>query len=122
MTTIWSSTVTRIGDDAPEMIEEGVIILFGEPVPDALADVSLVHSGGQKQSRDLVPGDAISIGKQSFEIVDLGELANGNLAELGHVVLYVNQPDQQLLPGAIHARGQAVQIPKVGASITVTGT
>lgn len=121
MTTIWSSTVTRIGDDAPEMIEEGVIILFAEPVPDALADVSLVHSGGQKQSRDIAAGDVITIGEQSFEVTDLGELANGNLAELGHVVLYVNQPDQQLLPGAILATGPAVQIPEVGAALTVTG-
>lgn len=121
MTTIWSSTVTRIGDDAPEMIEEGVIILFAEPVPDALADVSLVHSGGQKQSRDITPGDVIAIGEQSFEVSALGELANGNLAELGHVVLYVNQPDQQLLPGAILATGPAVQIPEIGATMTVTG-
>ena len=43
MTVLWQSPVTRIGDDAAEMIEAGVLILFGEPVPDALADAILAQ-------------------------------------------------------------------------------
>jgi len=45
-TTLWNSTVDSIGADAAEMLEAGVVILFGSPVPDELAEVSLVHGLG----------------------------------------------------------------------------
>ena len=38
-------------------------------------------------------------------MAEVGERANANLAELGHVVVYANQPDQKLLPGAVKAAG-----------------
>ena len=44
-TTLWNSTVDSIGADAAEMLEAGVV-LFGSPVPDELAEVSLVHGLG----------------------------------------------------------------------------
>lgn len=121
MTTIWSTTVSRIGGDAADMIEEGVIILFGEPVPPALFDVSVVHDGAQSPSREIAAGDVITFGEQTFEVTAVGDKANTNLTELGHVVLYVNQPDQELLPGAVLATGPAVIVPAVGATISVTG-
>lgn len=121
MTTIWSTTVSRIGGDAADMIEEGVIILFGEPVPPALFDVSVVHDGAQSPSREIAAGDVITFGEQTFEVTAVGDKANANLTELGHVVLYVNQPDQELLPGAVLATGSAVIVPAVGATISVTG-
>ena len=40
-----------------------------------------------------------------MEITSVGDLAAKNLDELGHVVLYVNQPEQKLLPGAVNAVG-----------------
>ncbi|MGO1226765.1 MAG: PTS glucitol/sorbitol transporter subunit IIA [Brachybacterium sp.] len=121
MTTIWNATVSRIGGDAADMIEEGVIILFGEPVPPALFDVSVVHEGAESPTREVAAGDVITFGEQTFEVTALGDKANANLAELGHVVLYVNQPDQELLPGAILATGPDVIVPAVGASISVAG-
>lgn len=121
MTTIWSATVSRIGGDAADMIEEGVIILFGEPVPSALFDVSVVHEGGSAPSREIAAGDSITFGEQTFEVTAVGGTANSNLTELGHVVLYVNQPDQELLPGAVLATGSDVVAPAVGATLAVTG-
>lgn len=121
MTTIWNATVSRIGGDAAEMIEEGVIILFGEPVPPALFDVSVVHEGARAPSRELAAGDEITFGEQTFAVTAVGAKASTNLSELGHVVLYVNQPDQELLPGAVLATGPSVQVPAVGARISVAG-
>ena len=43
----------------------------------------------------------------------VGDLATKNLDDLGHVVLYVDQPDQKLLPGAVHASGDMPD-PKAG--------
>ena len=39
MSTLWSADITAIGPDASDMIDGGVVILFGEPVPEALAEV-----------------------------------------------------------------------------------
>ena len=117
MTTIWSATVSRIGGDAADMIEEGVIILFGEPVPPARFDVSVVHAGAQSPPRVIPARGHVAFGEQSFEITAVGDKANANLTELGHVVLYVNQPEQELLPGAILATGAAGVVATVGASL-----
>jgi PTS system glucitol/sorbitol-specific IIA component len=38
-------------------------------------------------------------------VTAVGDLAAKNLEDLGHVVLYVNKPDQKLLPGAVLVQG-----------------
>ncbi len=121
MTILWKSDVTRIGGDAAEMIEAGVLILFGEPVPDALADVSVVHAGVPQLTRELAAGDQFIVGDQTYIIQEFGERACANLNEIGHVVVYVNQPDQQLLPGAVKVTGPELQIPAVGSELRFIG-
>lgn len=121
MTTIWSTTVSRIGPDAGDMIEAGLYILFGEPVPDALADVSVVHSDATEIARSVQAGDTFVIGDLRYVVDEIGDRANANLAELGHIVLYINQPDQDLLPGAVKATGPDAAAPAVGSTITIEG-
>lgn len=119
--TLWTATISHIGSDSAMMIEEGVVILFGEPVPPALADVALVHTNSEKAVREIAPGDVITIGDATYSIDDLGELANNNLNELGHIVLYVNKTDQTVLPGAVIVSGATGITPTVGDVITITG-
>jgi len=33
--TLWNAVVLRTGKNAQDMLDTGVIVLFGEPVPDA---------------------------------------------------------------------------------------
>ncbi|MGJ3509443.1 PTS glucitol/sorbitol transporter subunit IIA [Enemella sp. A6] len=121
MTTIWSTTVTRVGNEAGDMIDAGLYILFGEPVPDALADVSVVHSDASEIAREVKAGDTFVIGDLRYVVDEIGDRANTNLADLGHIVLYINQPDQDLLPGAVKASGPDPVAPAVGATITIEG-
>ena len=120
-TTLWNSTVDSIGADAAEMLEAGVVILFGSPVPDELAEVSLVHGlGGDRAvppSEDVVPGDRVRLGAAEYVIDEVGSEANPNLASLGHVVVYVNSPDQPLFPGAVKASGPELPTMSVGNPI-----
>jgi len=105
--TYYRTTVVEVGPEAADMVEAGVIILFGEPLPEALAEVSVVHRPSQTLSGHAVGvGDTVVIGGQQLTITAVGDLATKNLDDLGHVVLYVNQPDQKLLPGAVHATGE----------------
>ena len=41
--TLWNAMVLRTDKGAQDMLDTGVIVLFGEPVPDALSDLSLIH-------------------------------------------------------------------------------
>jgi len=109
--TYYRSTVVDIGEEAGEMAEAGVLILFGEPLPEALAEVSIVHRPTQTlQGNAISVGDTVAIGGQELTITAVGDLATKNLDDLGHIVLYVNQPDQKLLPGAVLATGELPSI------------
>ena len=115
--TYYRSTVVDVGPEAVDMITAGVVILFGEPIPDALAEVSVVHRPSQTlQGHAISAGDRVLVGGQELRITSVGDLATKNLDELGHVVLYVNQADQKTLPGAVNATGDLTAV-KVGQAI-----
>jgi PTS system glucitol/sorbitol-specific IIA component len=104
--TYYRTTVVDVGPEVAEMAAAGVVILFGEPLPEALAEVSVVHRPSQTlEGHAIGAGDVVTFGDGELEITSVGDLATKNLDDLGHVVLYVNQPDQKLLPGAVNATG-----------------
>lgn len=119
-TAYWTSTVSGIGADAADMVDAGVVILFGEPVPSALAEVSVVHRADAEPGRDIAVGDIISLGEQEVTVQAVGELASANLRELGHIVLYCDPGEQQLLPGAIHVTG-TIALPTPGDRLAIRG-
>lgn len=117
---VWESTIARIGDDAPEMFAAGVFILFGEPVPDALADISIVHPGPKDAFQPIAVGDKLVIGDAVVDIHAVGEIANKNFEELGHICVYVNKK-VNLLPGAVHGTAEALPTPAAGQRIAFEG-
>lgn len=118
---LWSATVDRIGEFTPEMFDGGCYILFGEPLPDALAEVSVVHKTREQPSRPIRAGDTLELGGVVLTLDEVGDLANTNLTDLGHIVVYVNSPEQELLPGAIKATGASRPLPTAGSVITFRG-
>lgn len=116
--TVWQSTVVHIGPDAAEMFEAGVYILFGQPVPDALAEVSLVHSGPEAGFVPVEAGDEFWIADSCVTITEVGSLANENFERLGHFVVYLNVGGADLLPGAVKATG-SLATPAVGDRVAI---
>ena len=105
--TYYRSTVTDVGPEVAEMAAAGVFILFAEPLPEALAEVSVVHHPSQTlDGHDISVGDTVVLGGQELTITLVGNLATRNLDDLGHVVLYVNHDGEKLLPGAVQATGE----------------
>ena len=105
--TYYRSTVVEIGPEVAEMQAAGVLILFAEPLPDALAEVSVVHRPSQTlEGHTIDVGDTVLIGGAELTITAVGDIATKNLDELGHVVLYVNHEDQKTLPGSVQADGE----------------
>lgn len=120
MTTLFHAEVTSIGADAAEMFEAGVAIFFGEPCPDALAEVSVVHTVITHPQRDPQEGDVLRVGSSRAVITAVGGLAAENLRSLGHMVVYLDpEDDQNLLPGALFATG-TLGMPDPGDRIEIT--
>jgi PTS system glucitol/sorbitol-specific IIA component len=104
--TYYRSTVVAVGSEVPEMAAAGVVILFGEPLPEALADVAVVHRPSRRlEGHTIRAGDLVVVGDAQIEVTSVGDRATKNLDELGHVVLYINQAEQKTLPGAVNATG-----------------
>ncbi len=69
--------------------------------------MSIVHRPSQTLSGHAIAvGDIVSLAGTELRIDAVGDLATKNLDDLGHIVLYVNQPNQKLLPGAVLATGE----------------
>ena len=121
--TLWNAVVLRVGKGAQDMLDTGVIVLFGEPVPDALSDICVLHNRGGRSpmtpTREIVPGDVLNIAGTRYTIDEVGESATSNLGALGHVRLYFNSPDQSLLAGAIKVSRAQPQLPSQCAILTI---
>jgi glucitol/sorbitol PTS system EIIA component len=117
----YESTVLRSGNEAELMIEGGVIILYADPIPDALESVSVVHNAARGPDRSIQVGDVFVLGDHRVELTAVGERADENLRTLGHIVVYVNPDDDtSLLPGAVHGTG-TIGVPAAGAVLSLRG-
>ena len=78
--TLWNAVVLRIGKGAQDMLDTGVIVLFGEPVPDALSDICVVHNRGGRSpltpQRELLPGDVLNFAGTRYTIDEVGRSRN----------------------------------------------
>lgn len=116
----YESTVLRSGDEATLMIEGGVVILYADPIPEALESVSVVHDARRGPDREIRVGDLLALGEHRVELTAVGERADENLRTLGHIVVYVNPEDgTSLLPGAVHGRG-TLALPSSGAALSLS--
>lgn len=122
MKAYYESTVLRAGDEAEIMIEGGVVILYADPIPDALESVSVVHTPARGPDREIRVGDVFVLGSHQVEVTAVGERADENLRTLGHIVVYLNPEDgMSLLPGAVHGRG-SIAVPAAGAVLSLRGS
>jgi PTS system glucitol/sorbitol-specific IIA component len=116
----YTATITFIGPYAKEFLAEQIIVLFGQNAPEELAEFALLHDGVEL-SAPFTAGDTVTIGEQAFEILAVGEVANDNLANLGHLVLKFNGDREVEMPGDVCL--EAVPLPEVtiGTVITIEG-
>lgn len=122
MNAYYESTVLRSGEEAADLLAGGVLILYADPIPDALESVSVVHRPAGPPSARMEPGHLLTVGDQQVRLTRVGDIANDNLASLGHVVVYLDPGDDAaLLPGAVHARGPLAP-PPAGAALTLVAT
>jgi len=120
----YQGVIQSIGFLVPEFLAHGILIFFGETAPEELRDTALVHNGTQLVS-ELAAGDYLKFSPpsgteheqpQSFRLTAVGESANANLAELGHVVIHFDGATTAKLPGAVSVEPALEALPTLGTT------
>ena len=125
-----------------------MLIFFGETAPAELRALSLIHNGTQLAS-DLAAGDYLKFSPPSgiekthqhrltkmgetrmvdtdteqpqwYRLTAVGESVNGNLAELGHVVVHFDGATMANVKGAVSVEPALEALPTVGTTFEFFG-
>lgn len=116
MTVLYQSTVTEIGELVPTFLAEGMLVFFGESAPEELKTFCIIHKV-RHQEGQIKPGDVVSIDGNEFEILSVGNVANDNLYNLGHLNLKANGNLVADLPGDVSIA--AVPLPEVNVGTII---
>ena len=113
--------VTSIGEFAKEFIEEGVLVFFGDNAPEELQEHAVVHNSAHPLSEDVVAGDTVRIGSDQWKVLAVGNVANDNLRNLGHLVLKFNGLTEPEMRGDINVADVKIPPIDLGAEVEITG-
>lgn len=116
----YEAKITVIGPLASEFLAHNIIVLFGESAPEELVEFSVIHDG-QTLHKPLAPGDTVCIGEECVQILAVGEVANENLANLGHLILKFNGETEIEMPGDVCVEDRTLPALEVGMTLRVTG-
>jgi len=97
----YKTVITFIGENFEEMMRNNLIILFDDSAPEELKAFCAIHNGSEIKGKVKV-GDKLLIDNQVYTITAVGDVANKNLKNLGHVVLKFDGNARPELPGYLH--------------------
>lgn len=116
---LYRSVVTQVGPAVPEFQREGLLVFFAEGAPPELHQFSVLHRPAERPLAPLAPGDAVQIGPWTGRITGVGEVADRNLAELGHLVLAQRADGRPQLPGQVSVAGSPLPLPSSGDAVRI---
>lgn len=116
----YEARVTAIGPLVSEFTQAGILVLFREGAPEEVAEFALLHDG-QTLHSPLAAGDQLWLGEEQFRILAVGEVANTNLASLGHLVLKFNGQTAPELPGDVCVEARPLPAARVGLTLKIVG-
>lgn len=115
---LYELEVIAVGPLVSEFTSYGIWVLFHEQAPVELAEFALLHRAAAPQF-SLVAGQILEIGPERFTIKAVGEVANANLRQLGHLVIKANGLSEPELPGDVCIESRPLPEPSVGLRIRV---
>ena len=116
----YSATVTAIGPLTVEFVEAGILVLFGASAPEELQEFAIIHDGVDLAA-PVAAGDTVKIDAASFNVLAVGDVANDNLKNLGHLVLKYNGQTEPVLPGDVCVESQPLPPVTVGTVLRIEG-
>lgn len=114
----YQARITHIGPYVSEFVEEKVLVFFGSQAPEELAEFAILHDG-KTLTGQLQPGDTIFLGDEDFAVLAVGEVANTNLANLGHLVVKVNGQSEPEMPGDVCVETKPLPPIEVGMLVRI---
>ena len=115
---IYQSNINQIGEFASEALADGMLILFKTGAPADLADYCFIHSHDVLK-QDLQVGQVIHLGHHIYNITAVGDVANVNFQQLGHITIRFDGNCQAELPGTVHVKGLIPEKLFVGDEIKI---
>ena len=104
MTVIYQTTITRIGQSAADALSDQMLITFREGAPADIEAYCFIHNHGELAGA-LQPGAELQLGELRYPVTAVGEVAEQNLRELGHITLRFDGHRQAEFPGTVHVAG-----------------
>lgn len=114
------ATVTEIGPLVKEFTEAGILVFFGDDAPPELREFSIIHDGKDLVA-DISPTDTIIIDDELYLVMAVGDIANKNLSNLGHLIMKFNGSEKAQLPGDVCVEDKPVHQVKIGSVIQIIG-
>ena len=115
MTTVkYEATVISVGEMAEAFAAEGILVFFGEEAPEELHEFAILIDHDTLHA-PVEAGDILQIGTEPYPVLCVGDVANENLAALGHLIVKFNGRTEPELPGD-------VSVPVVPAPNVTPGT
>ncbi|MBX3002735.1 MAG: PTS glucitol/sorbitol transporter subunit IIA [Anaerolineales bacterium] len=114
----YQARVTHIGPYVAEFIAENVLVFFGGQAPEELAEFAILHDGQQLEGQ-VMAGDRLFLNDEAFQVLAVGEVANANLASLGHLVVKVNGQPEPEMPGDVCVEMKALPTIEVGTQLRI---
>jgi glucitol/sorbitol PTS system EIIA component len=118
--TRYATTVTAVGEQVAEFVGQGILIWFAEGAPEELHFFTVLHrptvtTGGVR------PGDLVRIDDKAFRVTAVGDVANENMVNLGHMDLKANGAADAPLPGDICLEELPLPEPRPGTTLVIEG-
>lgn len=114
----YEATVSAVGPLVGEFLASGIVVLFGEGAPAELAEFAVLHHGGRLMGR-ITKNDTVSFDGMRFRILAVGDIANENLGNLGHLVLKFNGRETPELPGDVCVEAKPLPPIHVGTKLRI---
>lgn len=114
---IYENIITDIGNLSEELGGD-FVILFGENAPSTLKDYCYIVEVKKAQSEIRI-GDSFFFDDDEFKIIAIGDIAQRNLEELGHVTINFKGDETILLPGTIIVSEKERPCINVGTKIII---
>jgi PTS system glucitol/sorbitol-specific IIA component len=114
---IYQTTVKGMGADVNAFAGEGIFVSFGNQAPETLKDFCYIVDLNPVEG-EIKPGCKLVIDGEEHEIVQVGDVAQENLHNLGHVTYSFNGSGE-CLPGSICVEKSELPQLKVGSTIKI---
>lgn len=114
------STVVAIGDSVEEFRAARVLVFFNVGAPEELAEFSVLHEPTINLAT-VARGDSLRLGAETFAVLAVGEVANQNLANLGHLVVKADGRTEPEMLGDVCVEARDLPRLVVGDPIEILG-